>query len=200
MSGGKLIDLFPQYLTLTGAINAPTGWSCQSEYVTSGSETRVRLSVKCETNNLLLSGSVHSFVVPVQLADDAPNNAQMGNIAYICEKNIPDGSGGTKPNPLCPTTVNPPPECKDLPPEEQKKDPACIKVDNGFDLSLRKYIDSNDAETAIDLAQGANFNYRIVVTNNGEAAVRGTTFISDTFPTGVERTLAAITTNGWTCS
>ena len=97
-------------------------------------------------------------------------------------------------------SVQRPPECKDLPPEEQKKDPACIKVDNGFDLSLRKYIDSNDAETAIDLAQGANFNYRIVVTNNGEAAVRGTTFISDTFPTGVERTLAAITTNGWTCS
>lgn len=40
----------------------------------------------------------------------------------------------------------------------------------------------------------------MVVTNNGPAAVNGTTFVSDTFPAGVERTSGAITGSGWNCS
>lgn len=153
-----------------------------------------------QTDNILPSGSTYDFTIVARLRSESVGQYHQ-NIVYVCPKKILSG-GSLIDNPACTTSVPPlPPDagCPARSPDTQS-DPACIRANDGFDLVIRKYINDNDAESAIDLANGATFNYRLVVTNNGPAAVASTTFITDTFPTGVERTSEAITTNGWTCS
>ena len=74
-----------------------------------------------------------------------PRNTPLQNVVYICEEKLPDG----KPNPACTETPPPPPKpnCEELPPEERAKDPACVIV-SSFDLALKKYINSDDAQNA----------------------------------------------------
>lgn len=70
-------------------------------------------------------------------------------------------------------------------------------VTGNFDLSIKKYAKSEDVFASIDNTE--NFNYTIVVRNNGTGVVTGTTTVRDRLPTPI--TLRATPTgNGWTCT
>lgn len=199
VNGAIVKDVLPEYVEFVRFASAPAGWSTGSTTTTHSGHTHS--VVMHQTDNVLASGSTYNFTIIAKLRASAASGSFHQNIAYVCAKKILSG-GSLIDNPACTTTIPPLPPDTGCPARaaDTQSDPACIKVNDGFDLSIRKYINSDDAETAIDLANGATFNYRIVVTNNGPAAINGTTFVSDTFPAGVERTSAAITTNGWNCS
>lgn len=84
-------------------------------------------------------------------------------------------------------------------------DPAVIRAGvtavNGFDLSLKKYIGVNDAQSApgVSTTTNAVLNYILRVTNSGTTSSSGTTTVQDILPSGVEYDTAA-TGSGWTCS
>jgi uncharacterized repeat protein (TIGR01451 family) len=73
----------------------------------------------------------------------------------------------------------------------------------GFDLALKKYIGTNDAQTApgVSTTNAATHTYIIRVTNSGASstASSGTTTVQDILPAGVEYTASGSGT-GWTCS
>lgn len=195
VKGAIVQDKFPRYVTLERVSVAPAGWTCATD------KHDGRDTLKCETSDVIPDGTTLDFTIVAKLKSDTPSGQTFQNIAYVCAKEIPNGNGGMKPNPDC--TPPPPPEegCPPLPPDQQK-DPACITpVDSsGFDLSIKKYINSEDAESAIHLSTNGTFDYILKVKNEGPAKVRGTTFVTDTLPAGVERTTTALVTNGWTCT
>ncbi len=66
-----------------------------------------------------------------------------------------------------------------------------------FDLSIKKYAKSEDVFASVDNTE--NYNYTIVVRNNGTGAVTGTTTVKDKLPAPI--TLRATPSgNGWTCT
>lgn len=66
-----------------------------------------------------------------------------------------------------------------------------------FDLSIKKYAKSEDVFASVDNTE--QFNYTIVVRNNGTGAVTGTTTVRDRLPAPI--TLRATPSgNGWTCT
>jgi large repetitive protein len=70
-------------------------------------------------------------------------------------------------------------------------------VTGSFDLSIKKYAKSEDVFASVDNTE--EFNYTIVVRNNGTGAVTGTTTVRDTLPVPI--TLRATPSgNGWTCT
>ena len=66
-----------------------------------------------------------------------------------------------------------------------------------FDLSIKKYAKSEDVFASVDNTE--NFNYTIVVRNNGTGAVTGTTTVRDALPSPIVLR-AAPSGNGWTCT
>jgi uncharacterized repeat protein (TIGR01451 family) len=70
-----------------------------------------------------------------------------------------------------------------------------------FALSLKKYVDSVDAQPGAPVTKnvGDIFNYVIRVTNNGPASVSGTTTVVDTLPTGVTQS-GTVSASPWNCS
>jgi uncharacterized repeat protein (TIGR01451 family) len=70
-----------------------------------------------------------------------------------------------------------------------------------FDLRLKKYINSDDAEPSAPVtgvSSGATFNYIIRVTNIGPADVSGVTTVTDTLPAGITPR-ENISASGWSC-
>lgn len=115
-----------------------------------------------------------------------PVNKEIQNIVTACKKS----------DPTCtPIVCDPDTQdcCEILP--DGTRDPACIVTQEDFDLSIKKYINSDDAESAIRLTTDGTFDYVLKVKNEGLGKVSGTTFITDTLPLGVERTNTATTTN-----
>ena len=198
VNGAIVRDALPEYVEFVRFGSTPAGWSTGSTTTTHSGH--LHTVVMHQTDSILPSGSSYDFTIVARLRADAVGQYHQ-NIAYVCPKKILSG-GSLIDNPACTTTVPPlPPDtgCSTLP-NPPFMDPACIKANDGFDLSIRKYINSDDAETAISLAGWTTFNYRMIVTNNGPVVVNGTTFVSDAFPAGVERTVWAITGTGWNCS
>jgi len=77
---------------------------------------------------------------------------------------------------------------------------TCTPIDEpagNFDLSIKKYAKSEDVFASVDNTE--DFNYTIVVRNNGTGAVTGRTTVRDRLPTPI--TLRATPSgNGWTCT
>lgn len=68
---------------------------------------------------------------------------------------------------------------------------------SSFDLSIKKYAKSEDVFASIDNTE--NFNYTIIVRNNGTGAVTGVTTVRDRLPGPI--VLRAIPSgNDWTCT
>ena len=85
-------------------------------------------------------------------------------------------------------------------------DPAVIIVGGtstgtGFDLALKKYIATNDAQPGSGPNQNTNdaINYIIRVSNVGPLSTSGTTTVKDILPSGVTVSGSA-TGTGWTCT
>jgi len=71
----------------------------------------------------------------------------------------------------------------------------------GFDLSLKKYINTLDAQpgSPVALSNGSVLNYVIRVKNEGPQTTTGLTTVRDILPVGVSASGAASGTN-WNCS
>lgn len=71
-----------------------------------------------------------------------------------------------------------------------------------FSLSLKKYVNTFDAQTvsgAVSFVTGDVFNYVIRVKNEGPASTNGVTTVTDTLPSGIILN-GAISAAGWTCT
>jgi uncharacterized repeat protein (TIGR01451 family) len=70
-----------------------------------------------------------------------------------------------------------------------------------FDLRLKKYINSDDAQpnAPVAVTSGNTFNYIIRVTNDGPANVSGVTTVTDTLPAGIAPN-GTISASGWSCT
>lgn len=133
-------------------------------------------SFNCTTSNQIASGAV--FPTITVNASTTSNTGIINNIGTVA--NVNDT------NPL------------------NNTDPAVIRAGitavNGFDLSLKKYIGTNDAQTALSTTNGAILNYILRVTNSGTTASSGTTTVQDILPVGVEYDTVTASGSGWTCT
>ena len=150
VNGAIVRDALPEYVEFVRFGSTPAGWSTGSTTTTHSGH--LHTVVMHQTDNLLTSGSSYDFTIVARLRADAIGQYHQ-NIAYVCAKKILSG-GSLIDNPACTTTVPPLPPDTGCPvrPDDTQSDPACIKANDGFDLSIRKYINSDDAETAISLA------------------------------------------------
>lgn len=150
LNGAIVKDVLPEYVDFVRFAVTPTGWSTGSTTTTHSGH--LHTVVMHQTDSILPSGSSYDFTIVARLRADAVGQYHQ-NIAYVCPKKILSG-GSLIDNPACTTTVPPLPPDTGCParPDDTQSDPACIKANDGFDLSIRKYINSDDAETAINLA------------------------------------------------
>lgn len=170
-------DTLPEYLSWQAGTNItvkdPSGtdvtadWTCTKS--TYGTTTRIALVCTKKTPLPANSGK-YTFTVPVTLASNAKVTS-MQNVVYACAKDQANNPKGPNGEEIC-GNVNPPPppptdQCDKTVPGAQK-DPACIvPVVPGFDLSIKKYIGSEDADTApgVNVTNGSSITYRLIVTN-----------------------------------
>lgn len=214
-TGVVVKDTLPAYLTFSGAITVknPAGadvtsdWGCtQGSQIFSG-ETIARITLVCtKLSPLPANSGLYTFSVPVVLAINAPVNINMQNVAYVCADNIVGNPTGPNGEVIC-GNLNPPPppppaQCDQTNPNSQK-DQACIVVTgSGFDLSLKKYIGTNDAQTlatGVSTTTNAHLSYIIRVTNSGPASSSGITTVQDILPTGVVLD-GTVSGSSWSCS
>ena len=214
-TGVVVKDTLPAYLTYLGAITvmSPTGadvstdWTCTKGSQIFPGETVTRITLVCsKKTDLPANSGLYTFSVPVVLATYAPVNINMQNVVYVCADNVVANPTGPNGEVIC-GNVNPPPppppaQCDQTNPNSQK-DPACIVVTGiGFDLSLKKYIGTNDAQTAalgVSTTTNAPLNYIIRVTNSGPVSSSGTTTVQDILPVGVAIDGTA-SGSSWSCS
>ena len=151
VNGAIVRDALPEYVEFVRFGSTPAGWSTGSTTTTHSGH--LHTVVMHQTDNLLASGSSYDFTIVARLRADAVGQYHQ-NIAYVCPKKILSG-GVLVDNTACTSPTTPPlPPDTTCParPDDTQSDPACIKANDGFDLSIRKYINSDDAETAISLA------------------------------------------------
>jgi len=207
-------DTLPAYLTFSGAIivRNPAGTDVTSDWTVStgsqifGTETVPRIYlVMTKKTDLEANSGIYTFTIPVVLSATAPAGTSMQNIVYACATNMANNPTGPNGEVICGNTNPPPPppvdQCDRTNPTAQK-DPACIVVPGaGFDLRVKKYIGTNDAQpgSALSTSNGAALSYIIRVQNSGPMASTGVTTVQDILPTGV--VLDGTTTgSNWTCS
>lgn len=177
--------MLPKYTSFVRVGTKPSGWECGQVSV------GINL-VECRTDATIASGTTLDFTIVAKLDAGAPLDKKIQNIVTACKKDDPQCDPV-----VCDPDVK---DCCEILPDGTR-DPACIQVeDDSFDLSIKKYINSEDAESAIRLSTNGTFDYVLKVKNEGPAKVSGTTFVTDTLPAGVERTNTALVTNEWTCT
>ncbi len=214
-TGVVVKDTLPSYLTFSGAITVknPAGvdvssdWTCVQGSQIFAPETISRITLVCsKKTDLPANSGLYTFTIPVVLATTAPVAVNMQNVVYACVANQVGNPTGPNGEVIC-DNVNPPPppppgQCDKTNPNSQK-DPACIVVTGiGFDLSLKKYIGTNDAQTAalgVSTTTNAPLNYIIRVTNSGPVSSSGTTTVQDILPVGVAIDGTA-SGSSWSCS
>ncbi len=201
-TGVTVTDTFPRYISVT-AVPTGTDWNC-----TKGTKVVTGITyhtVICSYTKPLLAGSTAPVVtVPAMVDAATPEGTALRNVAYVCRNGstIPECNPGCidPNNPSC-NPPPPPPNCDPMP-GSPNYDPACVVTGSGFKLSVKKYVDYNDAQTTASgyiVSYGQLINYSIIVKNEGPLSTSGVTTITDTLPTGVALS-GAITGTGWTCS
>ncbi len=157
--------------------------------------------------DLPANSGVYTFTIPVRLADTAPVGVNMQNVVYACASNNPNNPTGPNGENICgnpnPPPPPPPDQCDKTNPNSQK-DPACIVVPGaGFDLAVKKYVDTinQDAQpgSAVTVNTNQLINYIIRVTNRGPATATGTTTVVDRLPAGVTAS-GIVTAQNWSCT
>ena len=214
-TGVVVKDTLPSYLTYSGAITVknPAGvdvsydWTCVQGSQVFAPETVSRITLVCsKKTDLPANSGLYTFTVPVVLATTAPVAVNMQNVVYACAANQVGNPIGPNGEVIC-DNVNPPPppppgQCDKTNPNSQK-DPACIVVTGtGFDLSMKKYIGTNDAQTValgVSTTTNAVLSYVIRVTNSGPASSSGVTTVQDILPVGVAIDGTA-SGSSWSCS
>lgn len=195
--GSIIKDTLPSSVTIDGAIVAPadyTGCSIVS--------TPTNPSFYCASAAEIAPGASVEISVPVKLSATAPVSTPIQNIAYVCQKyktpGVRDEVGCTYDPPPPPPTG-----CADVA-SNGEKDPACIIVSGeGFDLAIKKYIGTNDAQpgSPVTVSSGQLINYVIRVQNLGTGSTSGTTTVKDVLPAGSSFVgNASPTGTNWTCA
>ena len=99
-----------------------------------------------------------------------PSGSALRNIAYVCRNGVttPECNPGCLDpnNPSC-NPPPPPPNCDPMP-GSPNYDPACVVSGSGFTISIKKYVDFNDAQTTSSgyiVSYGQLINYSLVVKN-----------------------------------
>jgi uncharacterized repeat protein (TIGR01451 family) len=83
-------------------------------------------------------------------------------------------------------------------PDLDDTDPAVILVTGDFDLSVKKYVKSDDIFARVNPTE--DFDYNIIVTNNGTGSSTGATVVRDILPEPVVLQSGKLPSgNGWTC-
>lgn len=202
-------DTFPRYVSVT-AVPTGTNWTCRKGTKTVASV--VYHTVTCTYNIPLPAGATAPTVtVPVRLDPTTPLDAQIRNIAYVCDPEdpySPQNPNDPRCNPDCidpndPKCTPPPPPnvCSDIP-GHPNYDPACVvPAKPGMDLAIKKYINSDDAQpnAPVALQNGSTFSYILRVQNVGTLLAKDTTTVKDILPSGVEIHGTPTGTN-WTCN
>lgn len=187
-SGAKVTDTLPSGVTISGAINA-SGWTC----TTSGNT-----AFTCLYPNTIATGAtLPQIVIPAYLDMTVPVGTPIKNVAAVCELSGATLDCTTVPGDCSPSDPN-------YNPVTNKCDPAVINVVPSIDLSIKKYVKGDDVFAPI--LTNEDFNYNIVVQNNGafstgttSDSTSGTTTVTDTLPSYI--TLRGTPSgNGWTCT
>ena len=184
--GAKVVDVFPNDIEVIKT-GVGTDWSCTQDGQT----------MTCRYNKTIKAGETAPIITAtVKLKTVVTSGAVVRNVAGVCELDP------SKPinDPTCKINRD---ECKpgdkDYNPATKTCDPSTVIV-GGLDLSIKKYIDSDDAQPGNPVSKRNNdtFNYVIKVkVENGKTS--GTTTVKDILPTKIETTGNA-TGNGWTCN
>ena len=196
-------DTLPPYLTFTGSItirnpsnaDVTNDWMLATGSTVFPGETFPRITfVGKKRTNLPANSGIYTFIIPVVLSQNVPTGIDLHNVAYVCASNDPTNpalcANDTPPPP-------PPPRCDSIVPGAQF-DPACIQVVGQFDLSVKKYVKGDDIFAPI--ASSEDYNYNIIVTNNGTGSSTGTTTVRDILPAPITLQPGLVPTgNGWTC-
>ena len=184
--GAKVTDTLPSDIEVLSKATG-TDWDC----------TQNGQTMTCRYNKTIKAGETAPTIsLKVKLKTVITNGKVVRNVAGVCELDP------SKPlnDPTCVDTRD---ECKpgdiNYNPITKTCDPATVVV-GGLDLSIKKYVDSDDAQPGSPVSKRNNdtFNYVIKVkVENGKTS--GTTTVKDILPTKIETTGNA-TGNGWTCN
>lgn len=192
-------DTFPDYISWNGnvTIKNPSGADVTSDWtcVKGTYPGTTRVTLVCTKNTPLPARSgKYTFTIPVKLDPAAPTGTDLRNIAYICADNDsnPDDCTNTPPDP-------PDSDCDDPLPPGVPRDPACVEVGGNFDLSVQKKVKSDDVFARVNPTE--DFDYTIIVTNNGTGSSTGATIVRDILPSPVILQAGKVPSgNGWTCT
>lgn len=186
--GAKVVDIFPDAITVVKT-GTGTDWSC----------TQNGQTMTCEYKKPIPAGQKAPTITAIaKLKDTVQSGDSIRNVAGVCELDP------TKPanDPNCtPNRDECKPGDKDYNPTTKTCDPSTVVVENGVDLSLKKYVDANnDAQpgSPVEKANNSTFNYTIKVkVESGKAT--GVTTVKDVLPEKIQSTGNAYGT-GWTCN
>lgn len=200
-------DTFPENINWNGDIKVtnPQGQDVTSDWnitkTTYNNTSRIAV-VATKKTPLEANSGEYRFTVPVKLAPNLAANTNMQNVVYICAEDMTTNPKGPNGEDICGNTNPPPPpptgQCTDTPPGQQK-DPACIVI-GGLDLSIKKYVDSNDAQPGSPVSKNTNDTFNYVLRVKVESGTStGATTVKDILPAGIELNGTA-TGSGWTIS
>lgn len=87
-------DTFPEHLTFAGDVVVKdkdgavvtSDWTCTKGVYTD----TTRPTLICTKNDMPANSGKYTFTVPVTLAETAPLDISMQNVAYICAKDMPN--------------------------------------------------------------------------------------------------------------
>ncbi len=197
-------DTLPQYLNFTTPIivkNASNTDVTNDWTILTGSsifvgETLPRLTFIAKKKTPLPANSgLYTFTIPVAVSLTIPSATTLHNVAYVCASNDPTSPAE------CGTDTPPPPPpggCASTVPSSHI-DPACVTVTESFDLTLKKYVKSDDNFSSVNPTE--DFNYNIIVTNEGIGVSSGLTTVRDILPAPVVLQTGKVPSgNGWDCS
>lgn len=179
-----VIDTLPTGVSLSGTtVDSDSGWTCI------GTTTN---ALKCESTRVVAPGAYFSIITV-----KAKTLSTLGTVTNHAFVQNPDEVDGKQ----CKADGSMPSGSETACSEDPRnEDPAVIKIIDstiGFDLSIKKYAKSEDVFAVID--NNEDFNYTVVVQNNGTTDTNGVTTMKDVLPEYI--TLRALPSgNGWDCS
>lgn len=182
--GAKVVDVLPDTLEVLGTATG-TDWSC----------TQSGQTMTCRYSKTIKAGEkAPTITIRVRMRDSVQSGQVIRNVAGVCELDptlpIDDPSCVINRDECKPGDVN-------YNPITNTCDPSTVIKDGGLDLSIKKYIDANDAQPGSPVSKKTNdtFNYVLKVKVESGTAT-GTTTVKDVLPKGVEMAGTA-TGNNW---
>lgn len=186
--GAKVEDVFPDTIEIVSK-GVGAGWNCEQK-----GQTMTCLYEK----EIPANTKAPIIEAQARIKPTATSGQSIRNVAAVCELDP------TKPanDPNCIPNRD---ECKpgdvSYNPTTKTCDPSTVVVDDELDLSIKKYIDNDDAQpgSPVTKSNGDAFNYVIRVTVEQGSTAGGKTTVKDVLPENVETTNSPYSRD-WNCS